>query len=74
MADDNKPPRDLVPSHQVTAPAAAGGTLGVVGAMLAVKVLGIVDPLQIAAIGGLFSQLISAGLSYLQTGGRRGEV
>ncbi len=67
-------PRDLVPSHQVTTPAVAGGSLGIVGALIAVKFLGIVDPLQIAAVGSLISQLFSAGFSYLQQGGRRGEV
>jgi hypothetical protein len=74
MADDTNPPRNLVPSHQVTVPAAAGGSMGIIGALVAVKFLGIVDPVQIAAVGTLVGQLISAGVSYLQNGGRHGEV
>ncbi len=67
------PPRNLTPSHQVTAPAAAGTAAGVVGTMLAVRVLHLVDPLEVGAVAALIAQGFGALVSYIQSGGRRGE-
>ena len=75
MTENNPtiPPRNLTPSHQVTAPAAAGTAAGVVGSMIAVKLLHLVDPLEVGAVASLIAQGFGALVSYIQSGGRRGE-
>jgi len=70
----DSPPRDLLPSHQVTVPAGAGSAAGIVGSIIAVKLLGLVDPIQVGAVGALVAQLFGAIVSYISSGGRRGEI